>query len=213
MSVCGLCGSDELQPYHQDKRRRYLQCTQCALVIVDERDRLSSEDEKAIYDTHENSLHDEGYRRFLSRAFEPTVERVPSHSKGLDFGCGPGPLLAEMFKEVGFEMACFDLFYANEPEVLTKTYDFVTCTEVIEHLSQPGEVLAKLLSLLDAGGPLVLMTKLIIDQNRFAQWHYKNDLTHIVFFSRETFNYVAAHFDCQVEFIGNDVIVLTKSKK
>ena len=55
MSVCGLCRSEELQPYHQDKRRRYLQCMQCALVIVDERDRISSEDEKAIYDTHENS--------------------------------------------------------------------------------------------------------------------------------------------------------------
>ena len=91
MSTCGLCGSEELQHYHQDKRRQYIQCTRCALVLVDEQDRLSAKAEKAIYDTHENSIYDEGYRRFLSRAFQPTIERVAENSSGLDFGCGPGP--------------------------------------------------------------------------------------------------------------------------
>ena len=172
MHSCPLCHQPDSEYYFEDQYRVYLQCVQCELVFVQTSDRLDAQSEKSFYDLHENDPSDERYRGFLSRVCDPMLAKLAANSYGLDFGCGPGPLLAEMFKEVGFEMACFDLFYANEPEVLNKTYDFITCTEVIEHLSQPGEVLEKLLSLLEAGGPLVLMTKLIIDQNRFAQWHY-----------------------------------------
>lgn len=210
MSECRLCGESQITFYHQDKRRTYWQCQSCALVFVKPEEFLSSTQEKAIYDSHENALEDLGYRRFLSRAFDPVIERVAPNSKGLDFGCGPGPLLAHMLKEAGHTMSCYDLYYANDPEALTQSYDFITCTEVIEHIAEPKQVLQRLIGMLEKGAPLVLMTKLVIDQSRFSNWHYKNDLTHITFFSRKTFEYVAQHFDCEIEFIGNDVIVLTK---
>ncbi|WP_440054409.1 class I SAM-dependent methyltransferase [Pseudoalteromonas sp. T1lg65] len=207
---CGLCQSTHVISYYQDKKRSYWQCQQCSLVFVDPRERLSPEQEKAIYDSHENDLEDAGYRRFLSRVLEPLLARLKKPSRGLDFGCGPGPLLAKMLAEAKHEVALFDLFYANHPEVLESRYDFIVCTEVIEHVAEPGKVLAKLLSILELGAPLALMTKLVINKERFASWHYKNDLTHISFFSRSTFEYVARHFDCELEFIGTDVIILTK---
>ncbi|WP_125716972.1 class I SAM-dependent methyltransferase [Pseudoalteromonas rubra] len=207
---CGLCEGGSLTHYHQDKFRDYWQCQCCKLVSVSPEQRLSAEQEKAIYDSHENDLMDPGYRRFLSRLAEPLCERLAAAQSGLDFGCGPGPLLAKMLTEAGHQMALYDLYYANDPKVLDQQYDFITCSEVIEHLAQPGKVLHQLLAMLKPGAPLALMTKLVIDPARFANWHYKNDQTHIAFFSRETFAYIAEQFNTQVEVIGNDVIILTK---
>ena len=178
--------------------------------MVEPMDRLSAAAEKAIYDSHENDLQDAGYRRFLSRLADPLLQRVAPQSYGLDFGCGPGPLLAHMLREAGHTVELYDLYYANRPEVLNHRYDFVVSTEVVEHLAAPGKVLQKLLSMLKPGCPLALMTKLVIDKTRFQSWHYKNDLTHISFFSRATFEYFARQLDCDLEFIGNDVIILTK---
>ncbi|GEK11407.1 hypothetical protein PPEP_a3291 [Pseudoalteromonas peptidolytica F12-50-A1] len=178
--------------------------------MADPNSRLTPAQEKAIYDSHENDLEDAGYRRFLTRVSEPLIARLSKPSLGLDFGCGPGPLLAKMLEEVGHQVSLFDLYYANNPEVLKQQYDFIVSTEVVEHLAKPRQVLQQLLALLDCGQPLVLMTKLVIDKSRFANWHYKNDLTHISFFSQKTFAYFAAQQDCDLEFIGNDVIILTK---
>ena len=46
----------------------------------------------------------------------------------------------------------------------------------------------------------------------FSRWHYKQDPTHVSFFSRETFTWLAARDGLTVEFIGNDVIILQKSE-
>jgi 2-polyprenyl-3-methyl-5-hydroxy-6-metoxy-1,4-benzoquinol methylase len=166
--------------------------------------------EKAIYDQHQNDLADEGYRRFLSRVLDPVVASVGKGAIGLDFGCGPGPLLAKMLIDAGYRVNLYDLYYHPNNVVLQQRYDFITCTEVIEHIAEPKQVLEQLLSMLKVGGPLVLMTKLVLGQDRFASWHYKNDLTHISYFSRATFEYVAQQFNVEIEFIGSDVIVLTK---
>jgi SAM-dependent methyltransferase len=196
--------------YHSDKRRDYWQCSHCDLVFVAPHQHLSATQEKAIYDTHENVLEDLGYRRFLSRVSEPLLSRLAPTSSGLDFGCGPGPLLSKMFTEAGHRMAVYDLYYAKNTSVFKNTYDFITCTEVIEHLAQPKQTLTQLFALLRSGSPLAIMTKLVIDVDRFSSWHYKNDMTHISFFSRKTFEYIAAQYCCGLEFIGSDVIILTK---
>ncbi|MGB2360319.1 MAG: methyltransferase, partial [Porticoccaceae bacterium] len=64
---------------------------------------MSSAAEKAIYDQHQNSPDDLQYRRFLSRLTEPLLERLGPCSRGLDFGCGPGPTLSVMMAEQGHD--------------------------------------------------------------------------------------------------------------
>jgi len=54
------------------------------------------------------------------------------------------------------------------------------------------------------------MTKQVIDLEAFACWHYKYDPTHVTFFSRATFRYLAERDKLELEFIGNDVILLRK---
>ncbi len=210
MHHCPLCHQSQGQAYFQDKRRHYLQCPECQLVWVDENDRLDAQAEKAMYDLHENDPGDEGYRRFLSRFATPLLERLTPDSCGIDFGCGPGPTLSGMVEEHGHSVALYDIFYHPDDSVLHKQYDFVMATEVIEHLHHPDKVWQLWLSMLKPGGWLGVMTKQVIDKEAFAHWHYKNDLTHVSFFSRTTFNYLAAKDNLAIEFIGNDVILLRK---
>jgi hypothetical protein len=171
---------------------------------------LSRAAERAEYDLHENSLDDPGYRGFLSRLAQPLLQRLPDGARGLDFGCGPAPALALMLREAGCEVALYDSFYLPDAQVLQPAYDFVCATEVAEHLHHPGAQLEVLWSLLGAGGWLGIMTKLVRDVDAFSRWHYKNDPTHVCFFSVETWQWWARQMDAQLEILGADVILLQK---
>lgn len=208
---CPLCAGTELHPYHQDKKRDYRQCLTCDLVFVDKSQQLSHAEEKAVYEQHENNPEDAGYRRFLSRMSQPVLERIAPASSGLDFGCGPGPTLSLMFEEAGHRMAVYDAYFADDPTVLTGCYDFITSTEVFEHLSHPKAVLEQLLAILKPGGWLGLMTKRVIDRDAFSRWHYKNDPTHITFFSDKSFCWIAEHYGLTLTFVDQDVVLLRKA--
>tara|TARA_B100000446_G_scaffold32523_1_gene27937 strand:- start:19494 stop:20039 length:546 start_codon:yes stop_codon:yes gene_type:complete len=171
---------------------------------------LSDEDEKAEYDKHQNSFDDEGYRGFLARMAEPIIATLPAGSEGLEFGCGPGPVLAKMLEQSGYEMTLYDKFYADNQDALLQTYDFITATEVVEHLRQPNEVLAQLWSLLKPGGTLGIMTKQVTTQEAFSAWHYKNDQTHIVFFHSKTFQWLSEKWGASLSSHGADVVLLKK---
>ncbi|WGL17377.1 class I SAM-dependent methyltransferase [Microbulbifer bruguierae] len=209
---CPLCRREAAHLYYRDKFREYLQCTCCALVFVPERFHLSPAEEKAYYDLHENSLADEGYARFLNRCADPLLARLTPDSAGLDFGCGPAPLLAQIMERAGHRMTTYDFFYQPDTSVLAREFDFIVSTEVVEHLSAPGEVLERLWARLRPGGVLALMTKLVATPERFGNWHYIRDPTHIVFFSEATFRWLARELGAGLTFHGADVIFLEKPK-
>jgi len=171
---------------------------------------LSPEAERAEYDKHQNSPHDAGYRKFLSRIFTPLSMRLEPGSHGLDFGSGPGPTLSLMFEEAGHRMSLFDPFYAPGKEVLTSQYDFITASEVVEHLHDPAAELTLLWSILKPGGWLGIMTKLALNKEAFSSWHYKNDPTHVCFFSNTTMNWLAKQWQAQLMKIGKDVLLFQK---
>ena len=208
---CPLCGHKRIMEYCEDSTRSYFQCAQCHLVFSNPEKYLSRTEEKFIYDLHKNSVDDTGYRKFLSRLLLPMSDRLSVGAKGLDFGCGPGPALASMFDEAGFPMELYDVFYHDNKSVLQSKYDFITATEVVEHLFQPGEVIRGLWDVLVTGGQLGIMTKLVINQKSFQQWHYKNDPTHVCFFSRHSFEWLASELDASLDFFGADVIIMEKN--
>lgn len=207
---CPLCLTNESEGYHRDQAREYWHCTHCSLVFVPRRHHLSHAAEKAQYDNHRNQIDDPGYRSFLGRLATPLQLVLTPGSRGLDFGCGPGPALAAMLSESGFEMTCYDIYYCPDNSALTAHYDFITATEVIEHLGKPNVQLPMLWSLLRPGGTLGLMTKLRGEREHFARWHYIRDPTHIAFYSRSCFRWLAAYLQAEVSFFGDDVIILKK---
>lgn len=208
---CPFCAGAAVSDYHRDKRRSYLQCGDCALVFVPVLYHFSAAAERAEYDLHENNMHDVGYRTFLTRLVDPLLDRLEVGAKGLDFGCGPGPALAAMLEEAGYEVALFDPFYFPDRSVLEPHYDFICATEVVEHLREPGKEIEHLWQQLLPGGSLAIMTKLVRDRAAFAAWHYKNDPTHVSFFSRATWLWWASRNSAVVEFVGADVIFLRRA--
>lgn len=204
---CPLCHHSQTELFHSDKRRDYSRCRNCQLVFVPKHQHVSSAEEKAIYDLHQNSLYDQGYRRFLSRLTIPLTRRLAHGATGLDFGCGPASALSAMLREQGFTMHEYDPLYANDPTLLSRHYDFVTSTEVVEHFRDPYTDIDRLFSLVNNNGHLGLMTKRVIDATAFSRWHYKNDLTHIAFFSVATFEWLAQKYRCRVEFCDQDVVL------
>jgi hypothetical protein len=193
-----------------DLNRRYHYCINCDLIFVQKEDQLSLKLEKARYDTHRNSPEDSGYRKFLSRMMNPMMDKLSGGEEGLDFGSGPGPTLSLMFQERGFPVSNYDPFYAPESSVLEKQYDFITATEVFEHFSSPADEIDLIWSLLKPGGYLGIMTKLWSDLSLFSSWHYKNDETHITFYSKKSFDYIAHKLSAQIQMPSDDIIILKK---
>lgn len=212
---CPLCSSCEVALFYADKNRHYLRCSFCELIFVPRVFWLSAEAEKAIYDLHQNDELDVGYRKFLSRLSGPLLEKLGKpggKQRGLDFGCGPGPTLSTLFEEQGHQMDLYDPFYYNDATVFEKKYDFICATEVVEHLACPEREIAAMFTMLKQGGWLGIMTKLVIDQNAFSKWHYIRDMTHICFYSKSTFNYLAERFKAELSFVANDVTLLRKKQ-
>jgi len=207
--TCPLCQHSEATPFFQE-HRDYFKCSECSLVFVPPQQYLSKNEEKAFYDLHENRSDDPGYRHFLSRMFKPLSQQLKENSFGLDFGSGPGPTLSIMFEEAGHEMEIYDSFYAPDIQVLQQQYDFITATEVIEHLHHPRIELDRLWSCLRPNGLLGIMTKRVLNQEAFQNWHYKNDLTHICFYSLETFQWLANYWNATCSVPEKDVIIFRK---
>jgi 2-polyprenyl-3-methyl-5-hydroxy-6-metoxy-1,4-benzoquinol methylase len=115
-----------------------------------------------------------------------------------------------MLRDAGHRVDLYDSFYYPDSRVLADNYDFVSATEVVEHLHQPGPELERLWGLLRGGGVLAVMTKLVLDESAFSRWHYKNDPTHVVFFSQQTWQWWALQKSARLEQHGADVVLLHK---
>jgi len=211
---CPLCQTEDGRPpFYSDRHRDYYRCSCCNLIHVPPAQFLTHAEEQAEYDKHQNSPEDYGYRTFLARLFIPLNERLKPKSHGLDFGCGPGPTLSKMFEEAGHHMKLYDPFYAQDEKALEQGYDFITASEVVEHLHDPAMELERLWSILKPGGWLGFMTKLALDKNAFAKWHYKNDLTHVCFFSKETMGWLAGAWGAEYFQADKDVALFQKSSQ
>ena len=207
--ACPLCKGNT-KFFFEDERRPYRQCEKCALIFVPAKFHLTREEEKTQYDLHENDPNDHGYRKFLSRLAVPLLKKLPPNSVGLDFGCGPGPALSMILKEAGHQVALHDPFYHPNPTALQATYDFITATEVLEHLHHPQRDLKAIWNCLRQSGWLGLMTKRARDREAFAQWHYKQDPTHVCFWSDASFRWLADHWNARLELMEPDVALFQK---
>ena len=208
--MCPLCLKKNSFKYWEGEGRVYLLCKTCDLVYVPSSYFISKKDEKAKYDNHQNSPQNQGYKDFLNRLIEPLSKELSLNSYGLDFGSGPGPTLWLIMREKGYKMEIYDYFYHNNKTVFEKEYNFITSTEVIEHLYQPLKEMQRLWSCLKPDGVLGIMTAFRPDIDEFSSWYYKRDLTHIRFFTKKTFQWLANTLDAKLQIPEDGVILLKK---
>ena len=211
LSPCPLCSNPDTSAYHSDQARDYLHCPVCELVFAHPDSRLDRAEEFKRYELHQNDLDDLHYRAFLQKMCDPMLNRITEHSSGLDFGSGPGPLLKLMFEEKGHHMCHYDTFYAPDQDVFKTSYDFITATEVVEHLHQPMEELDRLWACLKPAGFFGIMTSLNMADLDFSSWHYIKDETHVVFWAPNTMIWLASRWGAHLEIIGNSVAIFQKT--
>lgn len=209
-TTCPLCRSESPEPFLTVDGRNYWRCAACEARFLDATQYPVAEEEFAQYLHHQNDPNDPRYRRFLSKLADPLLARLSPQSRGLDFGCGPGPALAAMLREAGHDVALYDPFFAADPASLSEVYDFVTCTETAEHFHHPHDEFARLRGLVKEGGWLALMTCFQTDDARFEDWHYRQDRTHVVFYREATFRYLAQSWGWTCEAPVKDVVLMQR---
>ena len=191
---CKICGSETREIIHERSGVRYHCCTDCEFISMDESFLLTAEEEKMRYDAHENSLEDPSYVDYFRRFIDAAVrDNCRPGGRGLDFGSGPSPVLATLLeRDYGLIMDIHDPFYAPEKPFVGKRYDLVTCTEVVEHLREPIAYFRMFEGLLEEDGLLAIMTSFHPrDDEKFFNWHYRRDASHISFYTLKTMERIA----------------------
>lgn len=207
---CIVCHADAGRRFRVFEGKTYYRCDICHAKFLDAAHFLNASAEQDHYEKHDNRIDDPAYRKFLSRLAAPLIEKLTPGDTGLDFGCGPGPALADMMRSAGFPVQVYDPFFYPDSSVLTSQYDFITCTEAAEHFFDPFAEFTRLDHLLKSGGVLGVMTCFSGEDDLFENWHYRRDPTHVVFYSERSFAVIAAARGWRVEISAKDVVLMFK---
>ena len=207
---CKICGNDTYILFDEQFKLDYHRCKKCGFIYEDPKHHATFADEKEEYDRHNNSIEDEGYvnmfKRFIN-AFEPFV----TGKKLLEYGSGPEPVFSEVLRREGYNVTSYDPFFLPDESYLDNKYDIITSTEVFEHFSEPFEEFKKLDALIIEGGLMAIMTQFPKDDEHFKTWWYRRDITHISFFTIDSFKELAKAFDYEVMFHNDkDYMILRK---
>ncbi|MDA3868151.1 MAG: methyltransferase domain-containing protein [Salinivirgaceae bacterium] len=209
MVTCPLC-SAESTIYYTYKNKQYYACPQCRGVFLDPAALPEPDAEKERYAHHNNDINDQGYRNFVQPLVSAVTEFFTFNHFGLDFGAGPGPVVATMLKEQGLRTTLYDPFFHNNPQVLERKYDYIVSCEVIEHFYRPDLEFSLLYSLLRPHGKLFCMTSVYYDHIDFGSWYYKNDPTHVFFYRPQTLRYISEKFAFADVSFRNNLVVFSK---
>ena len=212
--TCPLCLSTGASLFHtstqKNLERDYHHCDTCDLIFVPLDFHLDPDAARQRYLTHDNDPDNPDYRRFLSRLWDELRPRLPQGARGLDYGAGPGPALAAMIEEDGFSAALYDPIFHSDESVLARTYDFITCTETVEHFAIPRADFLRLNELLAPGAYLGIMTDILEDIRKFPDWYYHRDPTHVAFYTRRTFRWIGEWLGLELEQPRPRVVLLRK---
>lgn len=210
LTDCPVCRASDIRHLDSIDGQDYWRCGVCEATLLDPSRFLGSDDEHAVYRLHQNDPADARYRQFLSKLADPVIARLKPASLVLDYGCGPGPALAAMLSEAGHNVRLYDPFFCPDRDALAQSYDAITCTEVAEHFHAPAQEFDRLDGLLRPGSLLAVMTNFQVEDGGFADWHYRKDPTHVVFYRAATFQVIAAQRGWHCEIPVKDIALMQK---
>jgi len=190
---CPLCKSKG-QQFYKSKRHIFHQCDICKAIYLDKEYFLNTKEEKERYQEHNNDVNDKGYQKFVSPISNAIFSNYSKYDKGLDFGAGTGPVIAEVLSTNGYVINLYDPFFHNNKELLLHKYNYIACCEVMEHFHNPYKEFKLLKSLLKKDGHLYCMTSIYNNDIDFRTWYYKDDQTHVFIYTKETLEWIAKEF-------------------
>ena len=205
-----VCKNKKIELFKIIDEKKYWHCINCEAKFLDKKNYINAINEKKHYLKHNNSIKDPGFRKFLSKLSEPLKKYISINDSGLDYGCGYAPALADIFKEDGFIIDIYDPFFFPNDNVFLNKYNFITCSEVVEHLFNPYDVFFKLDALLKSNGYLAVMTSFMPSDLEFEDWYYRRDPTHVVFYNEKTFEVIASQMEWNLIILSKDIIIFKK---
>lgn len=204
---CTLCNSELVNK----KDDYYYECTVCKGIVKDEKYYLTAAEEKARYETHNNDVNDIRYQNFTSPITNYVFDNFSPKHKGLDFGCGTGPVISSMLMKKNYEIVQYDPFFAPKHDLLDFMYNYIVSCEVFEHFYNPKKEINRLVSKLKDNGCLLVMTMLYNDSIDFNSWFYRNDPTHVFIYRKETIEYIAKVNKLQIDELTDRFIAFKKN--
>ncbi|MFO8031677.1 MAG: class I SAM-dependent methyltransferase [Desulfohalobiaceae bacterium] len=196
--------------FYSEQGKDYWRCNNCLATFLDSSQLPGAGQEYQRYCEHDNDPQDPKYRKFLSKLATPLLQRLRPGSRGLDYGCGPGPALAWILREAGHWVRLYDPFFYPQQGLLQQGYEFVLCSEVAEHFHDPHQDFQLLKSLLFPGGWLGIMTSFQTRDEDFAYWRYRQDPTHVVFYKEETLRLLAGMLGLKCEVPRKNVVLMQR---
>ena len=209
--ICNLCRSDAASCFDTIDNKTYWSCDICGCKYLDKSHFVDAQEEEKRYLEHNNDVNDAEYRAFLSKLSNPLKEKISLGAHGLDFGCGTGPALADILIKEGFKVSLYDPFFYPDEGVLSKQYDFITCTETAEHFHDPYKEFNTINNLLKPGGWLGVMTSLLTSDEEIKNWYYRRDPTHVTYYCEKTFQVIASQRNWKCEIQSKDIVLLQKN--
>ena len=191
MPTCQLCNAKSTLFYKDE----FYKCSCCKAIFRPKEKLLDNKKEKQRYDNHTNNANDSGYQNFVKPITNSILNEFKSGDMGLDFGCGKDSPIIKILEENNYKIAKYDIFFHNDKKAIEQKYNYIACCEVIEHFYNPKKEFELLKSLLKKDGVLYLMTGIYSDEMDFSKWWYKNDLTHVFIYTKETLYWIKKEFD------------------
>lgn len=208
---CRVCKSQDLKILNLDEN--YYYCNNCQAIFIDKEEIIEPEEEQERYEGHDNTHQNEGYVKmfedFLEESVFPYIDDIDNV---LEFGCGPGPVLADLLKREDYQVDKYDPYFYPEKVYENKRYDLITSTEVFEHFSEPRKEMELLISHLKDGGYLAVMTSFHPGPETFDDWWYKWDPTHIVFYNLNTFQKLAEDYNLKIIYTDREKYIIFKKE-
>jgi len=208
MQKCPLCNSNS-ELFFQKKTKIYYICQNCKGIFIDKNLLPDSNTEFMRYKKHNNNVEDSNYQNFSLPIVNSVLNDFSASDKGLDFGSGENSAANKLLKDKNYNIEQFDPFFHNNTNLLTVKYDYIICCEVIEHFHFPKNEFNLLHSLLKNNGKLYLMTNIYEKNINFENWYYKNDITHVFFYQKETFDFIEKEYNFSNKKIINNLIIFS----
>ena len=186
---CSLCNS-KTSSFFKTITKEYFKCNNCDAICMNPLNYFTEIQEIKRYTEHNNDINDIRYQNFVNPIVKSVLADFDTTNNGLDFGCGTGPVITKLLRDKNYTITTYDPFFENNLESLKTTYNFIVCCEVIEHFHQPLKEFKLLKSLLKPSGKLYCMTDVFNQSINFENWYYKNDETHVIFYTKNTFDWI-----------------------
>jgi 2-polyprenyl-3-methyl-5-hydroxy-6-metoxy-1,4-benzoquinol methylase len=191
MIYCLICKNNDVEKITINNKLYYY-CKKCNFIYLQKSFIVNNVIEKNRYLMHNNN-NNTGYEEMFNKFINKNIiNNIPKGKKILDYGCGFNPLLSKILIKKGYNVDFYDKYFFKKKIYLANKYDLITVTEVIEHLYNPLKYFELFNKLLNNESIIAGMTLFHPDNKElFLKWWYKNDITHISFYTEKTIEYIA----------------------